>query len=45
MTGYYSEIRIYPELDCGSIIMMNSSGMKDDRILDHLDVELVKRRK
>ncbi|MCX2745589.1 serine hydrolase [Mangrovivirga sp. M17] len=35
--GYYSEIRLYPSLNCGSVIMLNSSGMKDERLLDHLD--------
>ncbi|RED43812.1 CubicO group peptidase (beta-lactamase class C family) [Seonamhaeicola aphaedonensis] len=35
--GYYSEIRIYPSLGLGSVIMTNSSGMADDRILDQLD--------
>lgn len=29
--GYYSEIRIYPELNRGSVIFFNRSGMKDER--------------
>lgn len=37
--GYYSEIRLYPALGYGSVIMLNSSGMKDKRILDYLDIE------
>jgi len=37
--GYYSEIRLYPALGYGSLIMLNSSGMKDGRILDNLDIE------
>ena len=37
--GYYSEIRLYPEHGYGSLIMLNSSGMKDERILDYLDNE------
>lgn len=41
--GYYSEIRLYPKLGLGSIIMLNSSGMKDDRILDSLDIEQLKK--
>jgi len=41
--GYYSEIRLYPALGYGSVIMLNSSGMKDDRILDYLDVEQFKK--
>jgi CubicO group peptidase (beta-lactamase class C family) len=39
--GYYTEIRIYPKLGVGSVIMMNSSGMKDERILDQLDKPLL----
>ncbi len=39
--GYYTEIRIYPKLGVGSVIMMNSSGMKDERLLDQLDKKLV----
>lgn len=40
--AYYSEIRIYPSLGLGSVIMTNSSGMSDDRILDHLDKQFLK---
>ena len=35
--GYYCEIRIYPTLGTGSVIMMNRSGLTDERILDKLD--------
>ncbi len=35
--GYYCEVRIYPELGIGSLILMNRSGMKDERFLDKLD--------
>ncbi len=35
--GYYSEVRIYPDLGIGSLILMNRSGMKDERFLDKLD--------
>ncbi|KAA3624296.1 MAG: alpha/beta fold hydrolase [Bacteroidetes bacterium] len=35
--GYYCEIRIYPELKISSVLMMNRSGMKDERLLDKLD--------
>lgn len=41
--GYYCEIRLYPSPGLGSVIMLNSSGMKDDRILDHLDIEHIKK--
>ncbi len=35
--GYYCEIRIYPDLGIGSVIMFNRSGMSDERFLDRLD--------
>jgi CubicO group peptidase (beta-lactamase class C family) len=35
--GYYCEIRIYPGLNLGSVIMYNRSGMTDERFLDKLD--------
>jgi len=35
--GYYVELRIYPELEVGSVILFNRSGMKDERILDAAD--------
>lgn len=35
--GYYCEIRMYPELELGSVIMFNRSGMKDERYLDKVD--------
>jgi len=35
--GYYCEIRIYPELEIGSVIMFNRTGMTDERFLDKLD--------
>ncbi|MBK8500899.1 MAG: beta-lactamase family protein [Saprospiraceae bacterium] len=35
--GYYTEIRIYPEIKIGSVIMFNRTGMKDERFLDKLD--------
>ena len=40
--GYYCEIRIYPELKMGSVIMMNRSGMTDQRYLDKLDQHYIK---
>lgn len=39
--GYYAEIRVYPRLERASVLLMNRSGMKDDRILDVLDAEIV----
>lgn len=40
--GYYSEFRIYPEAGCASVLLMNRSGMKDERLLDRLDKQLLK---
>jgi CubicO group peptidase (beta-lactamase class C family) len=34
---YYCEIRIYPDLGTGSVIMFNRSGMTDVRFLDRVD--------
>jgi CubicO group peptidase (beta-lactamase class C family) len=35
--GYYCEIRIYPGLEKGSLIMFNRTGMKDERFLNTID--------
>ena len=35
--GYYIELRVYPDLGVGSLIMYNRSGMRDERILDKAD--------
>jgi CubicO group peptidase (beta-lactamase class C family) len=34
---YYCEIRIYPALGAGSVIMFNRAGMTDERFLDKVD--------
>ena len=34
---YYCEIRLYPDLGTGSVIMFNRSGMTDARFLDRVD--------
>ncbi len=34
---YYCEIRLYPELNKGSVIMFNRTGMNDKRFLDKID--------
>jgi len=39
--GYYCELRLYPKLGVGSVIMFNSSGMTDQRFLDKLDKYLI----
>jgi D-alanyl-D-alanine carboxypeptidase len=35
--GYYVELRVYPDLGVGSVILYNRSGMTDERILDRAD--------
>ncbi len=35
--GYYCEIRIYPGIGIGSVIMFNRTGMTDERFLDKID--------
>jgi CubicO group peptidase (beta-lactamase class C family) len=35
--GFYVEMRIYPEIGIGSLIVFNRSGMKDERFLDKVD--------
>lgn len=35
--GYYCEVRIYPQLNKGSVVMLNRSGMSDERLLSQLD--------
>lgn len=35
--GHYCEIRLYPDLKVSSVIMLNRSGMSDERVLDKVD--------
>ena len=35
--GYYTELRIYPELGRGSVALFNRTGVKDERLLNELD--------
>lgn len=35
--GFYCELRLYPALDMGSIVMFNRTGMTDERFLDQAD--------
>lgn len=35
--GYYTELRLYPDLNTGSVIMYNRSGMTDKRMLNKTD--------
>lgn len=39
--GYYCEIRLYPELQLGSEVFFNQTGVSDERFLDKLDREIV----
>jgi CubicO group peptidase (beta-lactamase class C family) len=41
--GFYCEIRIYPEINTGSLIMFNRTGMRDERFLDQVDKYVVKK--
>jgi D-alanyl-D-alanine carboxypeptidase len=40
--GYYSEIRIYPEAGVGSVLLLNRTGIKDERLLDKIDLYFLK---
>ena len=35
--GYYCEIRIYPDMGKGSVLLFNRTGIRDERFLDKLD--------
>ena len=39
--GYYSELRIYPSLRRGSVLLCNRTGLRDERLLDRVDVGLL----
>ena len=36
--GYYCELRLYPDLETGSVILFNRTGVKDERFLDKVDI-------
>jgi len=40
---YYCEIRLYPELCKGSVIMFNRTGFKDERFLSNIDIFFIDR--
>ena len=40
--GFYCEIRIYPDLKRASVIMMNRTGISDERLLDKIDKKFLK---
>jgi CubicO group peptidase (beta-lactamase class C family) len=40
--GFYCEIRIYPDINTGSVIVFNRTGMTDERFLDNIDKYIIK---
>jgi len=40
--GYYAEVRLYPELQRGSVVFFNRTGMSDERFLDRVDRHLIR---
>jgi D-alanyl-D-alanine carboxypeptidase len=42
--GFYCEIRLYPELGKGSVIMFNRTGMSDARFLDDIDKYFIQKK-
>ncbi len=39
--GYYVELRVYPDLGVGSVILFNRTGVRDERFLDKLDTSFL----
>lgn len=39
--GYYAELRIYPALRLGSVVLFNRTGMSNTRFLDQVDRHLI----
>lgn len=35
--GYYCEVRLYPSINRGSVVMLNRSGLTDERLLSSID--------
>lgn len=35
--GYYAELRVYPDLGRGSVLLLNRTGVSNERLLDQLD--------
>lgn len=40
--GYYAELRVYPRLGRGSVLLMNRSGFSNSRLLDQVDASLLR---
>lgn len=39
--GYYAELRVYPDLGRGSVLLLNRTGVSNERLLDQLDRHLL----
>jgi D-alanyl-D-alanine carboxypeptidase len=39
--GYYCEIRLYPDAGIGSVLMLNRTGIRDERMLDRIDSRFI----
>lgn len=39
--GYYAELRVYPDLGRGSVLLLNRTGVSNERLLDRLDQHLL----
>ncbi len=39
--GYYAELRLYPDQGLGSVVLLNRTGLKDERLLDRLDARVI----
>jgi len=39
--GYYCELRIYPDLGIGSVLMFNRTGIRNERFLDKTDCNFI----
>ena len=35
--GYYCELRLYPEINRGSVVMFNRTGISNEKFLDRVD--------
>ncbi len=42
--GYYVEFRLYPALQRGSVLVLNRTGVSDQRLLDKLDARFISAR-
>lgn len=40
--GFYAELRIYPSLERGSVLLCNRTGMTNERLLDAVDRQVIR---